>query len=185
MLKIIKERIKNNTLNELSFDKDLIPAAILILLFQNQHGQLSTIFQKRSQRVHHPGEISFPGGRFEKADVNLINTALRETQEEIGINASDIDILGPLNPTTTRMGYVMSPFIGYTDQKDIEFVANDEEIERLIEVPLDHLLDPVNQAWITWQGQNSTLTALGFRIDDEIIFGATARVVCEFINLLQ
>ena len=79
----------------------------------------------------------------------------------------------------------MHTYVGYSNENDIEFTMLEDEVERLIEIPIAHLFDPVNQALITWQGQSRLLTQLGFRVEDELIFGATARVINEFINLVK
>ena len=185
MIDDIRKNIKMNDFSNDDSPSDLIEASILILLYENQDGILSTILQKRSQKVHHPGEIGFPGGRYEETDIDLAYTAMRETEEEIGVAKNTIEIIGNLHPTTTRMGYLMHTYVGYSTKKALEFTMLEDEVERLIEIPVSHLFDPVNQALITWQGQSRLLSQLGFRVEDELIFGATARVINEFINLVR
>ena len=185
MIEDIRKNIKMNDFSNDDSQSDFIEASILILLYENPDGILSTILQKRSQNVHHPGEIGFPGGRYEETDADLAYTAIRETEEEIGVAKETIEIIGNLHPTTTRMGYLMHTYVGYSNENDIEFTMLEDEVERLIEIPIAHLFDPINQASITWQGQSRLLTQLGFRVEDELIFGATARVINEFINLVK
>tara|TARA_B110000196_G_C21061268_1_gene622534 strand:+ start:110 stop:670 length:561 start_codon:yes stop_codon:yes gene_type:complete len=185
MIKQIRKTISMHDYSNINLGPNLIKASILILLFQDKNRKLHTILQKRSQNVHHPGEIGFPGGRFEEADGDLATTALRETNEEIGIDVSDIEIIGNLHPTTTRMGYSMHTYVGYTKQKELKFKLRKSEVEKLIIIPVTHLLNPNNHLQVTWQGQSRLLWGNGFRVDNEIIFGATARVVDEFITLIQ
>ena len=185
MIDDIRKNIKMNDFSNDDPSSDLIEASILILLYENQDGILSTILQKRSQNVHHPGEIGFPGGRYEETDADLAYTAMRETEEEIGVAKNTIEIIGNLHPTTTRMGYLMHTYVGYSPEKALEFTMLEDEVERLIEIPVSYLFDPMNQALITWQGQSRLLSQLGFRVEDELIFGATARVINEFIDLVR
>ena len=92
--------------------ESLVPAAVMVLLYERD-GEEHLLFQVRTHHVeHHKGEISLPGGAQDPEDGTLLMTALRETEEEIGVAASDIEIYGQLDDTPTRSNFVMSPFVG-------------------------------------------------------------------------
>ncbi len=165
-------------------EKQLRSAAVLIPILEHSSGFTILLTQRTETMSNHPGQIAFPGGTKEVAESTPEETALRETEEEIGVSKETIEIIGNLHPTTTRMGYLMHTYVGYSNENNIQFTMLEDEVERLIEIPVSHLFDPINQALITWQGQSRLLSQLGFRVEDELIFGATARVINEFINLV-
>src|SRR3990172_10760635 len=113
----------------------LISAAVLIPLF-NLDGKYNLLFTKRTNLVEtHKGEISFPGGVFDKNDSSLLDTALRETEEEVGINSNDVEILGELDDIETNTNFNISPFVGVIPYP-YEFRINGIEIEKLLNIPL-------------------------------------------------
>ena len=91
---------------------DATPAAVLIPLYQ-EHGDWNLLFTRRTDSVDvHAGQISFPGGQIEDADVSIVATALREAQEEIGLNPEDVETLGQLNPLYTVTQFLVTPVVG-------------------------------------------------------------------------
>lgn len=118
-------------------------AAVLIALVKRPSG-LTIILTKRAQHLrHHPGQISFPGGKYEFQDNNLKTTALRETFEEIGITASEISIVGELASLNTSSGFIVTPFLGLvTNDHRLNIDVN--EVESVFELPLHFLLDGNN-----------------------------------------
>jgi len=118
-------------------------AAVLLPLIKRQHA-LHIIFTERALHLrHHPGQISFPGGRYERSDNSLQQTALRETEEEIGILPSQVNIFGSLPDLPTISGFVVSPFLGFVDN-DHRILIDQQEVRSVFEVPLTYLLDPNN-----------------------------------------
>jgi 8-oxo-dGTP pyrophosphatase MutT (NUDIX family) len=115
-------------------------AAVLILLTPGEQGP-ELIFTKRSQELpSHAGQISFPGGTVETTDINPIYTALRESEEEIGLNPNNVEILGTLDWHTLPTGFVVLPVIGHLNQRQ-EFEAAPEEVDEIFSIPLATLLD--------------------------------------------
>src|SRR3990172_3342498 len=147
-------------------------------------GEYHIIFTKRSHRVKvHKGEISFPGGSYEDEDETLLNTALRECDEEIGLAAKDIEVLGELDDfPTIGSDYVISPFVAaipwpYTSKLD------PWEVDSIIEVPLSALLDKdsVTAETETWRDQHVTMYS--YHYGGEVIWGASARVLHQFLGI--
>ncbi|WP_354623809.1 CoA pyrophosphatase [Psychromonas sp. MME2] len=92
---------------------------------------------------HHPGQISFPGGKHEASDNSLLDTALRETEEEIGILQGQVDIFGRLPSLSTISGFTINPYLGFIDS-DYQLSIDKQEVRSVFEVPLSYLLDSKN-----------------------------------------
>ena len=161
---------------------DLVPAAVMVLLYERD-GEEHLLFQVRTHHVeHHKGEISLPGGAKDPEDGTLLVTALRETEEEIGVAASDIEIYGQLDDTPTRSNFVMSPFVGaITAPGPYPFEFAEIEVAELLEVPLSGLLS--GEA-LEWTEPRPGMRMPAFRHGEHLIFGATARVIDSFVRLI-
>jgi 8-oxo-dGTP pyrophosphatase MutT (NUDIX family) len=119
---------------------NLVQSAVLLPIYYKQ-GQYYLLFTKRTQEVKdHKSQISFPGGAYQPEDETLVNTALRECAEEIGLMAGDVEVLGELDDFVTQTsGYIISPFVAIIPWP-YQFKVNREEIEEIIEIPLSALL---------------------------------------------
>ncbi len=160
----------------------LIPAAVLLLLYERD-GQEHLLFQVRSMEVeHHKGEISLPGGARDPRDDSLLTTALRETHEEIGVPPEHIEVFGRIDDFTTRTNFVMAPYVGAITAPGVyPFRTSVIEVAKLLEVPVSYLLSPVSrQETIDASGRR----AWSYRFEGHLIFGATARVLDSFLGLL-
>ena len=164
---------------------DLVPAAVMILLYERGDGE-HLLFQVRTQHVeHHKGEISLPGGAKDPEDETLLQTALRETEEEIGVATHHVEVFGQLDDVRTRSSFVMSPFVGaITEPGPYPFRSADIEVAELLEVPLERLLSGDALEW-TQPPLGGAPLMPAFRHDEHLIFGATARVVDHFLKLLR
>lgn len=154
----------------------LKPAAVLIPIITRE-GQLSVLLTRRSSQLrHHPGQISFPGGRHDPDDGDLATTALRETHEELGIPARYIQLLGELPAHITVSHYRMVPFIGLL-APDYPLIPAADEVAEAFELPLAPLLDPANYG--RWQVQRGSQrhTVLGITLQQRLVWGATARIL--------
>ena len=160
-----------------------VRAAVIVPLFHKE-GSCHILFTKRTQEVkHHKGQISFPGGAFDKEDGDLRKTALRETFEEIGLKENDIHILGTLDDIVTSTRFVVTPFVGYFVYPYL-FRLSKTEIEELITVPLSFLLDPAcfSEREIT-EGDRKRLV-YNFQYGKYAIWGATALILKQFLELI-
>ena len=163
---------------------DVRPAAVLLLVFP-RNGQYYVHVQKRSRHLkNHAGEACFPGGKPKPQDENLLATALREAHEEENINPDDVTILGQLNDTPTRTGYAMKVFVGTIPQPYV-YRPNPQEVDEVVDVPLNALQDPANwREEARWQDGGLT-TAHSYAYGPHIIYGATAKVVREFLDVVD
>jgi 8-oxo-dGTP pyrophosphatase MutT (NUDIX family) len=159
-------------------------AAVLVPLFQKD-GNCHLLFTKRSEEVkYHKGEISFPGGVVDEEDRELINTALREAHEEIGLKESDIQIIGVLDDIVTITEFIVTPIVGLFPYP-YPFKVSEVEIAELIEVPLASLLekDCFSEREIFRGGQKEFVYA--YQYGNHIIWGATARILKQFLDLIK
>jgi len=158
-------------------------AAVLVPLFQKDGG-CHLLFTKRSEEVkYHKGEISFPGGVVDEEDLELINTALREAHEEIGLKESDVQIIGVLDDIVTITEFIVTPIVGLFPYP-YPFRVSVAEIAELIEVPLLSLLDEdcLSEREIFRGGKREIVYA--YQHGEHIIWGATARILKQFLDLL-
>ena len=125
--------------NRLNYDRDLIPSAVLIPLVERQGCVYVLLTQRSAQLRHHPSQISFPGGKVEQYDPDLQATALRETNEELGITPDQINIFGQLPAHHTITGFTVTPFIGFVDS-NYQPRINTGEVAKLFELPLRDVL---------------------------------------------
>lgn len=161
---------------------------VLILLYPYE-GDLYISFMKRAEDGStHGGQISFPGGTLEKTDRDLIHTALRETEEEIGVPTDVVTILGSLTelyiPPSNFMVY---PAVGFTAARPL-FVADTKEVAEIIEVPITYLLDEniVSTKRVQMSGQrNLVLDTPIYDIYGHTLWGATAMMLAEFLTIIR
>jgi 8-oxo-dGTP pyrophosphatase MutT (NUDIX family) len=158
-----------------------MPAAVLLLLYERD-GQEHVLFQVRSQHVeYHKGEISLPGGGRDPEDESLLDTALRETEEEIGVKRSHIEVFGQLDDVVTRSNFAMTPFVGAITEPGIyPFEIANIEMEMLLEIPVPHLLSEDG-----WEFMTTPIGQMrSYRYGEHLVFGATARVITQLVDMV-
>lgn len=162
-----------------------IPAAVLLPIYCKD-GEYHIIFTKRTTTVQvHKGEISFPGGKREASDKNLLDTALRESAEEIGLKPEDAEVLGELDDNiTTTSQHIISPFVAFIPYP-YHFSLDKAETEEIIEVPLRTLFDARNVVEQTEYLGEQKIQSYAYNYQGKIIFGATARILNHFLGLLR
>lgn len=182
-----KEKIKrllSKKKKPISHQPELTPAGVLVPLFQKNR-KTHILLTKRTDKVeHHKGQISFPGGAFNYEDLDCQTTALRETEEEIGIEMDSVEILGELDHLVTVTHFRICPYVG-TIPYPYPFKLSPYEVERLIELPLDYLLKQaeLKEASFTFQGEPYVNLCVDYQGD--IIWGATARILKNFLEVLS
>lgn len=160
-------------------------AGVLILLYP-KNNELYVVFIKRSEYDGvHSGQISLPGGKFEPGDRILKNTALRESNEEIGIDPEKTNILGKLTPLHIPVSnFYVIPFVGFYNSTP-EFKPDPNEVEKIIEIKLSNLLDPKNCALQEFHYGDLAFTAPIYKSKELVIWGATAMILSEFLEIIK
>lgn len=156
-------------------------AAVLLLLTQ-ANGEAAFVLTQRSQTVErHKGQISLPGGVVEPGESPL-DAALRETSEEIGVRARDVTILGALDEEETVVsGFRLTPFVGSIPHP-YPLRVSAAEVHRVLEVPVRILLDPRNLRGERWDHDGVARTVYFFSANGDVVWGATARVITQFLG---
>lgn len=175
----LKEALSRYRPRDLLPRRGLMRAAVLVPLFF-QDGALSVLLIKRSANLPlHPGEIAFPGGRMEAGDPSLLDTALREACEEVGLDPRDVEVIGRLNDVVTRTRFLISPFVGFVPFP-YPFEADGCETEGIIILPLDEVArhEPEERPY---EGER----VLFYRIGPHVIWGATAQILTDLLGLLR
>jgi 8-oxo-dGTP pyrophosphatase MutT (NUDIX family) len=156
-------------------------AAVLVPLFVRQ-GTLWIVFTRRTETVeHHRGQISFPGGAEEPGDADLSATALRETEEELGVRESDVQLLGRLSPMVTVTDFYVEPYVAALPQPYV-FTPAESEIAEVVEAPVVALRDPAIREARFLPGRDEPV--LFYRYGNHVIWGATARMLAELLEAL-
>ena len=156
-------------------------SSVLLLLFIENQELNACLIKRPSHMKHHAGQIALPGGRIEKGETAL-DTALRETWEEIGISRDKIEVLGSLSEIYVQVSrFQIHPFVGWLNKKP-GFVINKYEVEKMIYFPLKNMNNSF--AEVELETITGTLKVPCFKFEDEIIWGATAMILLEFADIL-
>ncbi len=155
-------------------------AAVLVPLYL-QSGELHAVFTKRRDDLRrHPGEISFPGGRYDEGEADLTATALREAEEEIGLPATAVQIVGALQPTPTiATGYAVYPFVGMIEPGRT-WTLSPREVAQVIELSLGELLRGYARRRLIRRGL--PIRTDTYCVGDHLIWGATARILADLFD---
>ncbi len=163
----------------------LTPAAVLLPLL-NKDDELNILLTRRTQMVKaHKGQVSFPGGVRDAADESLLSTALREAQEEIGLQPKDVEILGSLDPVaTTSSGFLVHSFVGLVPYP-YPFRLNSREVAETLMVPFHFLADAKHWHRIPFISNNQPFDHYFVPYGKYLIWGATARILKIFFGRLE
>ena len=160
-------------------------AAVLLPLYRH-NGDYGVVFTKRSETVpHHRGQMSFPGGGYETQDGTLRQTALRESQEEIGLQTAHVRILGQLDDLlTSNSNYLVRPFVG-TIPYPYPFIVDRRETASIVEVPLRFLRqhNPRGEECREFGGRE--VRSIFFEYQEHVIWGTTGKILKQFLDLLE
>jgi len=159
--------------------------SVLVLIFP-MDGKLYTCLTKRpSSMKFHPGQISFPGGKVEKEDVSAEMAALREAREEVGLEPKNLEMLGKLSDFYLEISrFSIQPFLAWMDQKPV-FNVDYNEVEELILFPLSNFVENENIRETEMQTLTGVLQVKYFPHEGQIIWGATAMILAELIEILK
>jgi len=181
----VKERIKRILIQREKqhiTNSGAVPAAVLMPIFE-KNGEDHILFTKRTDTVeHHKGQISFPGGKKESTDSDLLQTALREAYEEIGLDPDSVEVLGELDDELTFVSnFLVTPFAGYIPYP-YPFKLSEDEVQNMLEVPISVLLDKANFREEMETEGDITYPVYFYHYGEEVIWGATARILKRFFD---
>jgi 8-oxo-dGTP pyrophosphatase MutT (NUDIX family) len=160
----------------------LTPASVLVPIVA--HATLSVVFTQRTSHLkHHSGQISFPGGRAEPGDPTPESTALRETEEELGLAPEGVEVLARLPQYCTRTGFCVTPVVGVLTPP-LALAPDRREVEEVFEVPLAFLLDPRNHERRTREFQGQSVGFYVIQYGERHIWGATAGMLVNLYRML-
>jgi len=170
---------------ELPFSKiNSIPAAVLILLYLADNEIYFFLTKRTDDLKHHKGQISLPGGT-QEGNEKLIDTALRETQEEIGINKTSISIIGTITPLFVPVtGFMIYPFIGYSLNK-LNPKPDPVEVAKIFSVNISDLLNKENRTTEQRNIRGYDVQVPYFKLNDYQVWGATSMILSEFRDLIK
>jgi 8-oxo-dGTP pyrophosphatase MutT (NUDIX family) len=165
------------------------PAGVLALLYPFLEDWAIVLIQRPSHNPNdrHSGQISLPGGKYEEADGNLQTTALRETEEETGVLAADVTIMGALTPLYIPVSnFMVSPYVGVIGYRP-EFIPQAGEVAAIIEAPIGQFTDSGNRKFKDMTPQpGMTLQGVPyFDIGGQVVWGATAMILSELVHLVE
>src|SRR4030042_6193695 len=163
----------------------LTEAAVIVPIFR-KGGEYHLLFTLRSEQVsHHKGQISFPGGTRSEGDSSLLDTALRESWEEIGLEARDVEILGELDDTpTTTSSFNISPFVAFIPHP-YQFTLNPYEIDEIFSVPVSALLYKAKRREERYTFDDEVFVGYSYEYEGKVIWGATAQIVRQLLEVWQ
>ena len=160
------------------------PAAVSVL-FNITNGEPCVLMIKRAATLsHHSGEWAFPGGLIEESDDSAMHAALRETNEELGIDPSDIEIWCEMAPVDTSTGFVVWPYAGRVSD-EIVCKPSPAEVAEVVYVPVRIFVDEVSKRTITLIRNGTTRKINGYAYEDRIIWGASARIIANTIDIVM
>jgi 8-oxo-dGTP pyrophosphatase MutT (NUDIX family) len=162
----------------------LTPAAVLVpVVFRSDTPHF--IFTKRTMTVaHHKGQISFPGGAAELCDGGPPDTALRETNEEIGLVPECVRVLGCMDDLVTLTSFLVTPVVGIVDEH-AAFTPNTKEVAEIFELPINAFLDPSLHRTEPFEYKDSRRTVHYYEIGSRTVWGVTAEIVCRITSVFK
>lgn len=159
-------------------------SAVLIPLVEINN-ELNILVCKRPDYLkHHPGQICFPGGKCENSDATPLDTALRETQEEMGFVVEKDQVIGEMKSYSTLTGFEIKPYIAFFQQKP-HLNLQQQEVSTAFYIPLSQLIEKTNWRDIQFTRRNSNYTLKGFNTEYGLLWGATAQIIRNLINHLN
>ena len=178
-MSFLKVRLSNDRSSSMKNFTNYKHAAVLVLFFGTSPNVLMI---KKSKNLNiHAGEIAFPGGKFD-SDVDLLDTALRETREEVGINITREQVIGQLDSVTTlNSGYKIKPFIAISSK--IHNLVKDSEVESILNIPLESLLNTLEEDLEVQSHEYDKSYKLKYQ--NLVIWGATARILYQIAKRLD
>ena len=179
--------IRREEIQNMGGGNEPVKSSVIILVYPGREGEACTVFIQRPQYDGvHSGQIAFPGGRHETGDANMMDTALREAEEEIGVDRQHVEVAGKLTDLyIPPSNYLVTPFIGIMSTRPV-FTPDKKEVEHVIEVPLRIFSDEEYLARVPiTMATGECLTTPCYLVNNHTIWGATAMIMAEFVALIR
>lgn len=161
------------------------PGGVMILLYPHKGDIYLPLMKRPTYAGAHSGQVSFPGGKFEQEDVDLRTTALRETEEEIGVRSEKVEVIGSLSDLfIIASNFKVYPSVGYVNERPV-FVPDAVEVESVLEVSLSQLRDESKRGVEQMTFGNYTIQSPYFDVEGHVVWGATAMMLSEFLHVTE
>ena len=176
----LKSRLSSPLNPEIKLDDRYRLASVLVVIYGYE--PIIVMTEKPKHMKFHAGEISFPGGKLDPGDSNLLETALRETSEELGLTITEEQVIGQLAPVVTlNSGFLILPFVSAV--KEIPALSPNAEVEKILHIPLKSFLE--TQAKDTDPDHNLIQEMYTFEYQNQIVWGASARILKQIQDCLK
>ncbi|MGB0361278.1 MAG: CoA pyrophosphatase [Endozoicomonas sp.] len=179
MLEQVEQRLTYHQSRKIG--AQLTEAAVLIPITDSHEPEL--VFTRRAPHMNtHSGEVAFPGGKRDYSDTSLIHTALRESFEEIGLPFDKVRVIGQTGSVISRFGLEVTPVVGIINVAT-PLKANVNELDRIFKVPINYFLNNDHITFSHWKLKNQDYMMPSFYYQDYLIWGLTAVILVEFLNI--
>ena len=183
MLKLITEKLASLPIDRIQPVDDELGEAAILLVLVNDPEDPKIILTKRAEHMNsHRGEVAFPGGKWDEGDADLLMTALRETEEEIGLSSECVEVIASLPAYFTRHNMRVKPYVGLISE-GLALKANPDELDAVFDVPLRYFLDPSNLTVGHFVGPDYSLRMPCYIYQGYRIWGFSLVVLADFLNL--
>lgn len=163
----------------------IIQSSVLMLLFPYNEKIHTCLIRRPSTMRNHGGQIAFPGGRNEPVDKNLIETALRESFEEIGTDSNQLEVIGALTPLYVKVSnFTINPFVGWSEITPT-FKIDSREVDEIYIIPVENFLHHTANQFREVTTVHGAIEVPGFYIDQLFVWGATAMIISEFNEIFR
>jgi 8-oxo-dGTP pyrophosphatase MutT (NUDIX family) len=180
MLDKIRKNLEwHQSLGDDSFQGQKAAVLIPVTLSDNP---LVILTLRATDLTSHGGEVALPGGKHDLEDATLLQTALRETEEEIDLHSWDVEVVGQLKPFVSKHGLLVTPFVGLVPE-DVKLTPNPHELETIFRVPLNYLLTDPRTSTNVISRHGMTLRVPTYHYEGHRIWGLTAMILVEFLNV--
>ncbi len=181
---ILKTELIPTEIWQASGHDEFRPAAVLVPLFW-QDEEIHVLLTKRSEQLkHHSGQVSFPGGGFDEADITIRQAAIRETKEEIGIDSDSIDVVGYLEDIETNSGFYVTSFVGIL-KDGFSVTINEDEVAEVFSVPLSFFCEEKNCQKRNANFQGKNVNYYVYQYNNYTIWGVTAEIVVKLVKKIK
>lgn len=179
----LSQKLRANSENDFQLPQETSAAVLVLFLPPTEKGYGHLLLTKRTSTVEsHKGQMSFPGGFRESSDSSWLETALRETKEEIGVSKDQVNILGCLNPVLTKGAITIIPYVGVLNLP-YQLQLNPDEVEKIVLLPIETLLEQGLKP-VRAREEHYTVESIGLFWEGELIWGATAKMLEQVHHIL-